>query len=524
MAKNRRLSLGRECAAYGCFSRDYIVKDGERVLSGLSFFTFPKDAAAKRIWCNLIKRQEGKDNFVTSNKRLCELHFDPENIHRAPGGTKKKLKEGSKPVRHAWNDFGALKNTRKPPSFRPSPRKQASFSSDQHKEDEENEQVSSMAIASKASDTSDMTKQELYQLQEKYAALQSKNEELLRENIDLHQNVKEMEVLIEGVASRKNNFVSQIITSDDTCSYYTGFPTVAVFNAVLEFLDAGPNGENIILYNYQAGKRDARGRTRALSTLDSYILTLVKLRRNFPVKHLSYLFDIADGTVSNTLITWLNFMYIRLGSICIWPSRDQVALAMPDSMKKTFPSTRCIIDCLEIKVEVPGSLHIHKMLYSEYKSHTTVKVLVGIAPGGGFTFISSAYPGSISDKNIVVKSGFLSPQLWEPGDSVMADRGFPIAEYLSPLNVKLIIPSFLNGRDQLSENEVVLSQQIARERIHVERMIQRLKCYHIFDGLIPLSLMGSLNQIISICCLLANFQKPICKASFQSTHTTTTFK
>ena len=521
MAKNKRLSLGRECAAYGCFSRDYIVKDGKRALSGLSFFTFPKGAAAKRSWCNLIKRQEGKDNFVTSNKRLCELHFDPDNIHRAPGGTKKKLKEGAKPVRHAWNDFGGLKNIRKPPTFRPSPRKQANFSSEQHKEDE---QVFSMAMTSQASDTSDMTKQELHQLQEKYAALQSRNEELLRENTDLHQNVKEMELLIEGVNSRKNTFVSHVIRSDETCNYYTGFPTVAVFNAVLEFLDAGPNGENIRLYNYKDGKRDTRGRMRALSTLDSYILTLVKLRRNFPVKHLSYLFDIADGTVSNTLITWLNFMYIRLGSICIWPSREQVALTMPDSMKKIFPSTRCIIDCLEIKVEVPGSLHIHKMLYSEYKSHTTMKVLVGIAPGGGFTFISSAYPGSISDKNIVVKSGFLSPQLWEPGDSVMADRGFPIAEYLSPLNVKLLIPSFLKGCDQLSENEVVLSQQIARERIHVERMIQRLKCYHIFDGLIPLSMMGSLNQIITVCGLLANFQKPICKPSFQSPNIAMTFK
>ena len=114
-------------------------------------------------------------------------------------------------------------------------------------------------------------------------------------------------------------------------------------------------------------EKDARGRMRALSTLDSYILTLVKPRRHFPVKHLSYLFNIADGTVSKTLITWLNFMYIRLGSICIWPSREQVALTMPDSMNKIFPSTRCIIDCLEIKVEVPGSLPIHKMLYSEYK-------------------------------------------------------------------------------------------------------------------------------------------------------------
>ena len=65
------------------------------------------------------------------------------------------------------------------------------------------------------------------------------------------------------------------------------------------------------------------------------------------------------------------------------------------------------------------------MLYSDYKSRTTV--LVGIIPGGGFNFISEAYPGSTSDKEI------------------------------------------LNGRSQLSGAEVVRTQQIANERIHVDR-------------------------------------------------------
>ena len=78
-------------------------------------------------------------------------------------------------------------------------------------------------------------------------------------------------------------------------------------------------------------------------------------------------------------------------------------------------------------------LYIHKMLYSETTRVTQqLKFLFGIAPGGGFTFISSSYPGSISDKNIVIKSGFLEPGLWNEGDSVMADRGFAIAEYMQP--------------------------------------------------------------------------------------------
>ena len=96
------------------------------------------------------------------------------------------------------------------------------------------------------------------------------------------------------------------------------------------------------------------------------------------------------------------------------------------------------------------------MMYSDYRSHTTVKTLVGIAPEGDFTFISNTYPGSILDKEIVVKSGFLNPNLWER-DIVMADQGFLIEDYLKPLGVGLQIHNFLNGRDQFTIKETVKS-------------------------------------------------------------------
>ena len=64
---------------------------------------------------------------------------------------------------------------------------------------------------------------------------------------------------------------------------------------------------------------------------------------------------------------------------------EQVKITMPSSMKEKYPNTKCIIDCLEIKVEVPSALFLHKLFCSDYKSHTTVKVLVGITPGGGLT-------------------------------------------------------------------------------------------------------------------------------------------
>ena len=192
------------------------------------------------------------------------------------------------------------------------------------------------------------------------------------------------------------------------------------------------------------------GRPRKLDPFESYILTLVRLRRNFDLTRLCFLYGISKGTVSNTINTWINYIYLRLGSICIWPSREQIAKIMPSSMKEKYPNVRCIIDCVEFKIETPSSLVLHKMMYSDYKSHATVKNLVGIEPGSGFTLISSTYPGGVSEQEIVVKSGFLNPNLWGQGDIFMADRGFLIEDYLKSLGVGLEISNFLKGSDQFT--------------------------------------------------------------------------
>lgn len=471
-------------------------------------FQIPADSSRRKLWCNLIKRHDGKDGFkITDSTRVCEKHFEPSLIYRAPGGTRKRLCDGAKPLLHTWNDFSMEKNKRSLPKQRPSPQKKMRCQSPEPAPAVELE----VPVEPEPLSEIELLRQEVRRLRNENSKLTKENQEyqkLVTEHDSIIQSLHEE---LANVPTRKQHFTNFVTKSNETCKFYTGFPTVDTMHNIFQFLDAGPDGENVILHNNKEFKGVSSGRKRTFTPYESYLVTLVKLRRGFSVKHLSYLFETSEATISNTFNTWINFMYLRLGSVCIWPSREQIQKSMPQSMKELFPTTRCIIDCAEFKVEVPTSLFTHKMLYSDYKSHTTVKVLVGIAPGGGFTFISSAYAGSISDKNIVVKSGFLNPLLWEPGDSVMADRGFNIREYLQPLKVNLIIPAFLEGREQFTNEELVLSQQIAHERIHVERMIQRLKSYHVFDRVIPLTMIGTLNQIITVCALLSNFQNPIIK-------------
>lgn len=259
-----------------------------------------------------------------------------------------------------------------------------------------------------------------------------------------------------------------------------------------------------------------------LKPKDGLFMTLSWLKNGFPLSHLGWLFQLPVSTVSRHLISWINFVYFTLGSIPIWPTQEQIKETMPSSFKKSYPSTRCIIDCTELFCQSPSSLAAQSSLYSQYKSHVTYKGLVGIAPSGAVTFVSQLYDGSISDKEIVRRSGILNKDLWDEGDSVMADRGFTIENELSNIGVRLNIPAFLGGRDHLTKAEVKESQTIAAVRIHIERAIQRIKKFKIIQNSIPLTLHGTVNQIWTVCCLLTNLLPPLIDEKNVETLTTLT--
>ena len=112
---------------------------------------------------------------------------------------------------------------------------------------------------------------------------------------------------------------------------------------------------------------------------------------------------------------------------------------MPQIFKDLYPSCRCIIDCSEIFIERPLSFQARAQTYSNYKKHNTIKFLIAITPNGVVSFISKCWGGRVTDKVITQESGLL--QLLEPGDLVLADRGFNVAEDVTMHMAKLEIPA-----------------------------------------------------------------------------------
>ena len=169
---------------------------------------------------------------------------------------------------------------------------------------------------------------------------------------------------------------------------------------------------------------------------DQVLLTFIKLRLNFEFKHLAYLFELSTQDAVVVFRAWVNYMFYKFGSVPIWPDREVIYNHMPSKFKEEFPTTFVILDGTEIKVERPSALRSQSQCYSDYKSATTLKSLVGVDPRGSFIFISTLLSGYISDKEITSKSGLLTllQQLLDSGklkngDGVMVDKRFPIKHY-----------------------------------------------------------------------------------------------
>ena len=80
-----------------------------------------------------------------------------------------------------------------------------------------------------------------------------------------------------------------------------------------------------------------------------------------------------------------------------------------------------------------SSLDARAASWFTYKHHNTVKYLISITPQGIVSFISKGYQGRVSDKYITENCGYL-----QPGDVVLADRGFNVQESVAYKGATLI--------------------------------------------------------------------------------------
>lgn len=249
---------------------------------------------------------------------------------------------------------------------------------------------------------------------------------------------------------------------------------------------------------------NVQGNEKTTNISNKLLLFLMKLKLNLTFSSLAVLFGLLRTTCSRHFVLILSILHAKVRPVIYWPSRSTTELMMPDCFKHDCVKCRVIIDCTEVSCAAPNTVHEKVRMYSNYKGTYTAKFLVGMMPSGIISYVSRPYGGRSTHSFITSDCGIL--HMLEPGDLVLADKGFPqIRSALVDRGVQFQMPIFARPNQPFTR-EVFSTYKIASARIHVERCTQRTKLFRILSERLSTDLLPNIAKIIDMCAVLAKLQ------------------
>ncbi|KAH9377966.1 hypothetical protein HPB48_015078 [Haemaphysalis longicornis] len=489
--------LGPCCVVPGCSKRS-----GANLLSAIRSFRFPKDPSRRAAWVQAVRR----DKWLPNDRSvICSTHFitgcpsqDPTHPDYVPSIFPFKAPKhvAKKVARH-----GRLQERLK----RQNKHAQSKDRAIATKESECSHEELPCAEESATADSGTNTEVTGSQLE----TLLQENESLKKEVCDLKKELTKTTETLRGFKACNENLQRSLESNTPTkdalrddlrVKFYTGLVSRNMFYSLLSFV-------------LSFWKPDTQ---TFLEPEEQLVMVLMRLRLGLLTEDLACRFRIPSSSVSVIFHRWLDILSSSLGKLLIWPSRKAIRRNLPDVFcDPVFKNVRCTVDCSEIFIHKPSFMSARSQTFSQYKHHNTAKFLVAVSPAGAITFISKAWGGRVSDKELTAKCGLLDKI--DEGDVILADRGFKCEELLAAKGASVLMPSFTKGKKQLSGKEVALSRKLSRARIHVERTIQRLKTFRIFQMILPISYvkkagdvgLSTIDKTLIVCSALLNLQTPV---------------
>ncbi|KAM4585674.1 uncharacterized protein V3H82_004649 [Fundulus diaphanus] len=433
------------CCAPGCTQR-------HSKTSNVRFFRIPKDGERRKKWIIAMKRMQADNpsrlREPSSHDRICSLHFisgEPSTDVNHPDflPTIFNFTSLSKSTSTSLKRFKRVAKRRRRLALTP-------YQMKENVPDSHHEQTAAQDSLDLAHHTPshqesgtdpDPLQQQYDQLQRDYAGLQLKYQRVLDEN----QHLKAQREASRFTYTNLNNSVIKTLT---------GLPTMDLFQWLMSL---------VCLYLKPVGK---------LCSGDILLLVLMKLKLGCANKDLALRFKVAPIQVSAILNSAIPIIAKKLEFLIRWPTKDEVLKNMPNVFRRRYRRARVIIDCCEIFIQRPAYLSAHGKTWSNYNHHKTAKFLIGITPYGTVSFVSSNWGGRVSNEELAEQSGFYDRL--EPGDLVLADRGFIIAEELAAYGASLAIPPSAERKQQFSQKEMEEATRLSQLRIHVEQAIERI--------------------------------------------------
>ena len=424
----------------------------------------------KEAWRRQIFRSLNLEYEPTTAKRLCVKHFQDNCITQVttPQGTYSKLINVS--AEHQGDTFfdslpdprnGRATGFTAPTTPTPQVRRLSELRS-----------IITQAIDSKSNIEYTVVgagrmKKMVDLIDEKRQQLNSEHEEA-QQVLENQSQIKLMQERIKQLESKveqaERAFISWAVANENWSQSYfykmTGLTSKEVFEelfaAILRIFKDPSDGEN------------GPGRKPALCLRDQLMVTLYILREGVEYATPALAFGVDETTIGRYFRKWVYFI-AEAGHDLFPPiTAQRIRREYPPDWEAAFGNSRVVmvVDSTNINIETCEDPSVNTITYSKYYGGNVVKLLIGQTPQGYLSYFSRAFPGKITDTDLLESSLFVSEQLEQMTD-VLADKGFMNFSILARKKIGLRIPpKSRNGYDFTLHNAED-TRLFANKRIHV---------------------------------------------------------
>lgn len=251
-------------------------KNGNKIL----YFKFPEDIAMADAWVWAIQRHVGRNFQITKNSRVCSRHFKDIDYKTTLAGKRKPnndavlsifvwkkslpktqelpypcetSKEFAKRLKKKGNKELKVKTELETAKDSKLNCNTLSASLPEISEKTQVEMLTNESL-SKLKEINEKVKKEL---QETCNAFNAKTEKKASES-ELNEMKEKLRIFTTHWQNyeKKSFSFNQWKHSDKLINFYTGFPTVGVFNALFDYCDPGKDGENIRYWHSSSTSQD----------------------------------------------------------------------------------------------------------------------------------------------------------------------------------------------------------------------------------------------------------------------------
>lgn len=338
------------------------------------------------------------------------------------------------------------------------------------------------------------------------AVLEEREREVkeLRHEVEVLRNqVAELRILATTVSTglTREVLVDVIAMKPELVAHLYGFPngrtcerTLEMMRAMFGLPDRNDSGTFVfsdaaVTWYCEAAamvypvSSDVPADSLSLLRKEQQLITLLKIRRNFPAVMLAQMFGVSESTISRTWQRWFGAFGVMGRMLTMLPlTSAQVDLLHPQDSPASARKVGLVIDGRDIRTNTPRKDGFGTNHYSDKSNGSTVMGITGVLLCGLCRMVTPLVLGRCSEMALVAKSRYLFATALAPSHKVMVDKGFKNIGMDLPHANAVVMPHF-KKRDgiQFSEEENESNRGIASSRWVVEAQFARAASFALVE-------------------------------------------